>query len=534
MSGETRSRESASRFFAVATIPLPYPRRLSLPEPPSPPLLQFLALSLLLHVLAVLVFGTPERLGVRDGGSWRDEPFAVTLRPSAAGRESPWRPSFGAERGGTGSALSQGAPAPSAPPRAPKVAAPVERAAAPERAPPAERAPEAPLPQEAPAPQEGPLPQEAPTPGTLPRLDLGAPEIVDKPIVPEVGIRPQEAPTPEVPRVELERPRSAPPPAIAAPPRPEPSLRPPVVERPAPTEPAPETTLKPTAPVEPPPEPLRRIEPEAPAELAPLLRVPEPEPVILPRPVAEPAPPAEAAKQAAPAAKRETPAEAAPAAAPEATPKIAPAEVAPAEVPRAAPAPVTATPTQRAPAPAEPIATPARPSVTPSEAPPTPAPVREAPPTPAPVRETPPTPAPVRETPPTPAPVREAPTIESEPYRVAPVPLPPPSREAPSPPARLNYGAPPDDDIFAPRASPSALDADAARKAARDTVRAESRRTGIVPLNLFPPPPEKESKLARDIQKAAQPDCRDAYAAMGLLAIPFLLKDTVTDTGCRW
>ena len=57
-------------------------------------------------------------------------------------------------------------------------------------------------------------------------------------------------------------------------------------------------------------------------------------------------------------------------------------------------------------------------------------------------------------------------------------------------------------------------------------------RKGV--LNLFPPPPEKESKLARDIKKAAQPDCRDAYAGMGLLAAPFLLFDTVTDTGCRW
>ena len=57
-------------------------------------------------------------------------------------------------------------------------------------------------------------------------------------------------------------------------------------------------------------------------------------------------------------------------------------------------------------------------------------------------------------------------------------------------------------------------------------------RKGV--LNLFSPPPEKESKLAKDIQKAAQPDCRNAYAGMGLLAAPFLLWDSVTDTGCRW
>ncbi len=61
--------------------------------------------------------------------------------------------------------------------------------------------------------------------------------------------------------------------------------------------------------------------------------------------------------------------------------------------------------------------------------------------------------------------------------------------------------------------------------------RADTRK-GV--LNLFPPPPDKESKLAREMQKAAQPDCRSAYAGMGLLAALPLLWDTATDTGCRW
>ncbi len=30
------------------------------------------------------------------------------------------------------------------------------------------------------------------------------------------------------------------------------------------------------------------------------------------------------------------------------------------------------------------------------------------------------------------------------------------------------------------------------------------------------------------------PDCRTAYAGLGLLAIPLLIKDTITDSGCRW
>ena len=492
----------------MATIPLPYPRRLALAEAPSPPLFRFVALSLLLHVLIVMLFGTPERAGIRGGAFWRDEPLAVTLRPPAAERESMWRPSFGAESGGTGSALSRRAPASGAPAPSQRTAPAPEPAAPAENAAPVERTIEAPLPQEAPLPHEGPLPQEAPTPGTLPRLDLGAPEIVDKPIVPEVGIRPQEAPTPAEPRVELEPalPESPPP---AAPPRREaPPPAQPMVDRPTPLQRLPEIApkIELAAPAEPPLEPLRSIETEAPAELTPLLRVPEPEPFVAPRPAAEPAPSAEPAKPAEAAAKREAPPEAVLPAEPQATPNVAPRERAPVtETPRSPPDPVVAPSRERAPAPAEPIATPA-PSVAPREAP------AASPP------------------------MREAPAIESEPYRAAPVPVPPtrpPIREAPSPPTRLNYGAPSEDDIFAPRAPPSVSDVDAARRAARE-VRAESQRTGIVPLNLFPPPPEKESKLARDIQKAAQPDCRDAYAAMGLLAIPFLLKDTVTDTGCRW
>ncbi len=36
------------------------------------------------------------------------------------------------------------------------------------------------------------------------------------------------------------------------------------------------------------------------------------------------------------------------------------------------------------------------------------------------------------------------------------------------------------------------------------------------------------------ITKASRPDCRTAYANAGLLAIPFLLKDTITNGGCTW
>jgi hypothetical protein len=77
------------------------------------------------------------------------------------------------------------------------------------------------------------------------------------------------------------------------------------------------------------------------------------------------------------------------------------------------------------------------------------------------------------------------------------------------------------------------LDLEATKSLARDLNRAPTRSPGVVPLGIAPPDDPK-TKLGRAIEKAAQPDCRDAYAGLGLLAIPLLLKDTVTDTGCRW
>ncbi|MWA18788.1 hypothetical protein GPJ57_13120 [Burkholderia pseudomallei] len=42
------------------------------------------------------------------------------------------------------------------------------------------------------------------------------------------------------------------------------------------------------------------------------------------------------------------------------------------------------------------------------------------------------------------------------------------------------------------------------------------------------------STLARTMSKASRADCRNAHAGMGLLAIPALALDAVTDTGCKW
>jgi hypothetical protein len=40
--------------------------------------------------------------------------------------------------------------------------------------------------------------------------------------------------------------------------------------------------------------------------------------------------------------------------------------------------------------------------------------------------------------------------------------------------------------------------------------------------------------LERTLSRAARGDCRTKHAQMGLLAIPFLVTDTVKDTGCKW
>lgn len=53
-------------------------------------------------------------------------------------------------------------------------------------------------------------------------------------------------------------------------------------------------------------------------------------------------------------------------------------------------------------------------------------------------------------------------------------------------------------------------------------------------VRLGPKAPAEQSDIARGIAKSARPPCRNAHADKGLLALPFLLADTVTDRGCKW
>jgi hypothetical protein len=506
----------------VATISAQYVRRFPPAPSPEPPLVQFIVLSMLLHVLVVLLFGTPQRGGVGSLGEWRDVPFAVTLRALLTMHEkSPFKPSHGADQGLAGSPLARRqSPAtsgvtttPAPRPEPPRVEAP---SSATEAAP-------AELPSAEPT-LESPSYDVPPVPGTLPRLDRGAPEVVDKAVIPDADVRPQEAPTETRPRVDLEAPRKvlpeAPPP-LPAPARREPTaVTPPASAIPQKKEPVAIPKLEAPAdmPVEAPPH-IEREMPKVPPVVAPAAPPSETQPSTLPRIEQEATPKVESEKPALaePPAKREAPAETLPRVEPEVAPKAERPVVPPAPVvsPREAP-PAVAPPRENAPPPAiERTIVPAAPQAAPREIP------AEAAP-------------------------RSQPEARQKSEAASPRAAQPPAlREAPAaaPVPRLRYGQPPDvDDIFAPRqpgetpaaGAPPPVDLDAARKTAREPGRITSGRTGIIPLNLFPPPPEPESKLGRAIQKAAQPDCREAYAAMGLLAIPFLLKDTVTDTGCRW
>jgi hypothetical protein len=114
-----------------------------------------------------------------------------------------------------------------------------------------------------------------------------------------------------------------------------------------------------------------------------------------------------------------------------------------------------------------------------------------------------------------------------------------PGEQAP----RLRFGAPDaGDEIFKPRgdvAAPAAdpdppprLDLEATRQRAREI--ASTAYRGVAPVIPPPPPVERKSKLAKAIENAAKPDCRDAYAGMGLLAVVPLTVATVGDGGCRW
>ena len=110
---------------------------------------------------------------------------------------------------------------------------------------------------------------------------------------------------------------------------------------------------------------------------------------------------------------------------------------------------------------------------------------------------------------------------------------------------RLRYGAPDvEEEVFrslregAPTSpepgAAAGITGESLRKRAREIAREGSGPGGV--LNVVPPPPPQERRdtLAEGIAKAAKPDCRTAYAGMGLLAVVPLVASTVGNGGCRW
>lgn len=426
-------------------------------EAPSPTVARFVLLSMLLHATVVILFGTSHGGGAGRGEGGLDV-LDVTLRRQLTMPDLGLRSEPGTEMSLGRDRLGQPDEHPP-PPAAPVTSAPpIERART-----------EAPLATE-PSPHSSLETEHETGPSTplqpaepLPRVDLRAPQEVDKPLA---------SPWTATPIEHLELPSSPPP--LAAP-----------IELPSPA-----TPLAPATPIERLQAPARQHELAPPVELAPRVT-----PIL-------PAAPIE--RLAEPAAQKEL---------------AAPVEV-PARV-----APIVPAPIDRLPSPqierqlaAPPDVTTPGPSATPRAAPldGATAPIGSAAPSPG-------------------ARPQQAPAPESAAPRAAPG-APAPGGDLP----RLRLGAPAgDDDIFKPRPDAAApagesapsIDLDAARKRAREIASESIGTRGI--LAALPPPPERKTKESA-LEKAAKPDCRTAYAGMGLLAVPVLVASTIGDGACRW
>jgi hypothetical protein len=452
----------------------------------EPTLVQFVVLSMLVHVLVIVLFGDTSRGGARRGEDLLGT-LDVTLRRLSREPGESFRLAPGADIPSPGTALL---PRPRSRASAAAPQPPVEQipAESPVAAEPSLERPETP----ATPPVEAPTPVEA-----VPRLNLNGPEEVDRPFRPGAVVPPKIEP--------------------AAPQRFE-HFTPPKIERELapPTElPPRELPMAPSAPLERVAPPQMERELAAPAELPPR-EVPM-------------APSAPLERVAPPQPEREL---------------APPTELPLREMPLAPSAPL-----ERAAAPA--IEHELAPSV---ELPPRPLPAVPG----APIE---------RVSPPTIE--RElAPAVELPAPRQAPAAV-PPSRSAPGesgvPPAQraappasvperaplrpdtlppLRYRTPQgDEDIFKPRGgavTPPAIapriDLDAARKrAVREMANEGAGSRGVLPFPLpVPPLPEKKTKAAQTMEKAFKPDCRTAYANMGLLAVPALVAGAFDSGSCRW
>ncbi len=461
-----------------------------------PPLVQFILLSMLLHVLLVLLFGTSNYGGARRGGGLLDS-LDVTLRDLSSEQGSGFTIAPGADTQFPGAALlrrlesSPATPVPS-----------VRRDAAPAATPRPPAGSPPPEPARTPAPPAAPVVESTPDVAisarpqpaeSLPKLDLSAPTEVDKPIAVPVPAAPVDATPTLAPPANL-------PPAIAPP-----AIAPTVITPPV------------ALPYEPPPPPAQPLERIAPARIE-----------------SQMAPPVDLRPREVPVAPAKVEQE-----------PVTPIDVRPREVPVPASVPLERiVPPQIERQMAPPLEMPA-PRRTPVEAT---APAHVAPSV---ERET----APVPQALPRSEAIENVPPRERpSPAVIAPGKAPAPLAPAQANPngerakggelPRLHLGVPNvDDEVFRSRrdgpassgdagAALPGINGEAMHRRAREAAIEGSGSRGV--LNLVPPPPERKDRLAEDIAKAAKPDCRTAYGGMGLLAVLPLVASSVGSGGCNW
>lgn len=435
-----------------------------LPAPSLPSTKQWVWLSILLHILAIVLFGDTTGVGSRKGDRL-GRPLNVMLQgPVERGSDSrAAQPQLRAETR-LSSLESQTSVSSAAPPA--KDAATAESASPPPK--PAEETPTAQtLPPVIATEVEKPVttfvvplaipelttPPQPPTtklPESIPRLDTFTPPKVIAPAKVERNIA---LPTELIPRLPAPSERPAPTPIEAAPKMS--SFVPPKIEAETPSPaPLPPMEIPRMAPLAPPP-----IEREfvRPAELLPRLAP------VSPKAVMEAATPTEVAPRF-----------------------VAPPLVAPVAPPTASAATVPA-PQDRA-------------------------------------NEAANTPAPPTTTPVAPTAARVTPAISGTPGSAG-------TADALAPRGTLAAPslAPPTGGGTAPR-----LDPDALRQRARELAREGSGPRTLLPFNVKPKE-EFKTKEQQAFDKALKrPDCKDAYAGMGLAAVVPLLWDSVSEKGCKW
>lgn len=84
-----------------------------------------------------------------------------------------------------------------------------------------------------------------------------------------------------------------------------------------------------------------------------------------------------------------------------------------------------------------------------------------------------------------------------------------------------------------PPATLPKTDLDSLKERARQIAREGTGPRTAIPFFTAPPPPKKEMEKAFD-KALKRPECKDAYSEMGLAAVIPLIRDAVTEKGCKW